>query len=185
MSEPEFVKGGEASVGKLKSILNDFDDELIVKFRWVNDEWNLGMYWSDGNELVFTQPTRKIKEIGNRFVADHTTRKGSWIEDWMTGKKYLIDVDEDISELLDMLNEFDNQLNRNDSRFVLYYVEKRGRFVQDRLTGREYNLGISTSVCVLRDYLNEYDKLIINGSYGDTSVDENKFDELKSMEKGI
>lgn len=153
----EYISGGVASVGKLKQILEDFDDDFIVKFKWVNDEWDLGQYWINGNEIVFTQPTRKIKEISGRFVADHTTRKGAWIEDWMTGKKYYIDDDENVEQLLEILNDFDNQLNGNDNRFVLYYVEKRGRFVQDRLTGREYNIGISTSVCVLRDYLNQYD----------------------------
>ena len=156
----EYVKGGKLSIGNLKEILEDFDDDLIVKFKWVNDNWDLGQYWVRDDELVFTQPTRKIKELNNRFVADHTTRKGSWIEDWMTGKKYLIDNDDDVGELLEMLNGFDSELNGNDSRFVLYFVEKRGRFVQDRLTGREYNLGISTSVCVLRDFLNEYDYMV-------------------------
>lgn len=156
----EFVKDGEASVGELKKILEGFDDDFIVKFKWVNDEWNLGQYWLKDNELVFTQPTRKVNEMSERFVADHTTRKGSWIEDWLNGKKYYIGNDNDMGDLLGILNGFDSQLNGNDSRFVFYYVEKRGRIVQDRWTGREYNMGISTSVCVLRDYLNQYDYLI-------------------------
>ena len=153
----EYVKGGKLSVGKLKEILNDFDDNVIVKFKWVGDEWDLDQYWLNDNELVFTQSTRKISETGNRFIADHTTRKGFWIEDWMTSKIYSIDSDKDIEKLLKILNEFDNQVNGNKDRFALYSIDKKGRFLQDKLTGRNYNLGISTTVNIIRDYLNEYD----------------------------
>lgn len=154
---------GELTVGVLKKILSDCDrinEDTPIKFKIFGEEWDLEQYMIRNEKLIFTQPTRKISEMSNRFVADHTTRKGSWIEDFKTGKKYHIDNQKELGELLDLLNEFDKKLNNNDIRFYTWYAKGYGIFIGDKSTGREYNLGISTSIVILKNFLNEYDYLL-------------------------
>lgn len=153
----EYVKTGRCSVKVLKDILDEFDDDTIVKFQCCNTDWDLGHYMLKNDELIFSQSSRKVKEMSDRFFADHTTRKGSWIEDRETGHQYFICNREDVQDILSILNDFNNQINGDDCRFVTYSVEKKGRFVQDMYSKKEFNLGDSTSVGFLRDALNEYD----------------------------
>ena len=88
-----------------------------------------------------------------RFVLDHTTRKGFWIEDWLTGRVYYLHIDEHIKAIVGLLNDYTKE-----GRFS-FHDSKCGNVIEDTWTSEEYVLGDSKHIVFIRDFLNNHDYL--------------------------
>ena len=88
-----------------------------------------------------------------RFHLDHTTRKGFWLEDWVTGRKYYFHVKEHINAIVGLLNDYTNE-----GRFTSH-DSKCGRVIEDTWINEEYVLGDSHDIGFIRDFLNNHDYL--------------------------
>lgn len=88
-----------------------------------------------------------------RFVSDHTTRKGFWIEDWLTGKTYYLHIDEHIKSIVGLLNDYTKE-----GRFTVHDSEC-GKVIEDTWISEEYVLGDSKHITFIRDFLNNHDYL--------------------------
>ena len=64
---------------------------------------------------------------------------------------------------------------------IQFYIKPAGKedFVKQDIKFKRRNIYYIT----LGKYISEYDKLIINGSFEDTNIDENKFDNIIKIEK--
>lgn len=85
-----------------------------------------------------------------RFVFRHTTRKGFWYEDWLTGKAYYTHIKEHRNAIVGLLNDY-----TEDDRFITY--TDVGEVIEDTVVGEKYFLMSSSDCCDIRDWLNWYD----------------------------
>ena len=99
------------TVKELISILGEFDDDTIVEFEFNKERCSLTEHFVDGEKLVFREKYRNIRHhIDGRYFADHTARKGFWIEDKATDKRYYFNDSDGIGKIRDLLNEYEKQL---------------------------------------------------------------------------
>ena len=100
------------TVKELISILSEFDDDTVVEFEFNKERCPLTENFIDDNgKLVFKEHYRNIRHhIDGRYFADHTARKGFWIEDKATDKRYYFNDSNNIGKVRDLLNEYEKQL---------------------------------------------------------------------------
>lgn len=87
-----------------------------------------------------------------RYIFEHTARKGFWLEDLLTGKSFYLHINEHISAIVGLLNDYTDE-----DRFVWYH-SKVGNVIRDTVDDETYVLGASRDVGFIRDILNYYDK---------------------------
>ena len=95
-----------------------------------------------------------------RYIKDHTKRKGFWIEDWLTGRKYYLNNQNHIKAVVGLLNDY-----TSNDRFVSY-ESKVGDVIEDTNTDDVYVLGDSSHVNKIKKLLNEFDF----GLYGEREL---------------
>lgn len=100
------------TVKELISILGEFDDDTVVEFEFNNERCPLTENFTDDDgKLIFKEHYRNIRHhVDGRYFADHTSRKGFWIEDRATDKRYYFNDSNDIGKIRDILNEYEKQL---------------------------------------------------------------------------
>ena len=86
-----------------------------------------------------------------RFNYEHTTRKGFWLEDWVSGKEYYLHIKEHIDAIVGLLNDYTTE-----NRFCWGH-SKVGNVIKDTVDDEIYVLGDSRDVGLIRDILNYYD----------------------------
>lgn len=101
----------EITVGELIDILLNYDRDTLVEFEFNKERCPLTENFTDDGKLVFREKYRNIRHhVDGRYFADHTSRKGFWIEDKATDKKYYFNDSNDIGKVRDLLNEYEKQL---------------------------------------------------------------------------
>lgn len=99
------------TVKELIEILSEFNDDTVVEFEFNKERCPLTENFTDDGKLVFREKYRNIRHhIDGRYFADHTSKKGFWIEDKLTGKQYLFNDSQNIGKIRDILNEYEKQL---------------------------------------------------------------------------
>lgn len=86
-----------------------------------------------------------------RYITDHTARKGFWLEDWVTGRKFYFHIGAHIRHIVGLLNDY-----TENGRYVAYHGGV-GNVIEDTSNNEVYVLGDSKHICELRDWLNHYD----------------------------
>lgn len=122
----------------------------LEKDFFCDKQWEKHMKIKKSKERKHKAPFISDGSHQERFIFDHTLRKGFWFEDWLTGKVYYTHIKEHRNAIVGLLNDY-----TRDGRFITY--TDVGEIIEDTIVGEKYYLMDSSHCCDIRDWLNWYD----------------------------